>query len=755
MHVNLADASYLSCGDYSASVYDGIIELRTPYSPYNKALSQGIAGRIGRGWNSVRQCWRYYLTRTVVSDIVDAWDERILDEELMAIYQQKGEVPDPQSKSALWHHQEVSFQKLYPLVGGMIAFDMGTGKTAEAITLLDAWGTRQVIVLGPRSALSVWPAEFAKHSIRSWRVVLLKEGAVARRTKVAIQELSRTIRAPIAFVINYAAAIRPEFKNWSLGQHWDAMVLDECHHVKSPSGVQSRYAHALSRCASRRLGLTGTPLPHSFPDIYAQYRALDSSVFGTSFTRFKARFCVMGGYQGYEVLGMRDRDVFERRLNSIMVRVTKDDVFDLPPSVIVNRTAVLSPKERSVYDRLENEFWVWLEEQGQQVTIQNALVKLVRLQQITSGFIISDQEVYNGRQMPSMRESESKEGTIVSGMLRRGTETQKACLPNLRQEIELSVTEVSSDASSDLSVSEAFSGSTEGSGSPKAESDMSSSRMSESRGSNGSEGSLQHALFAPEDQRGGRGAGTEEKREGQGLDDDERISLPEAQRENDGSSQSFDGTKTRKRATSLRDSTSQERDSGRQSSGEPGVVGKAASGRKKGGRSLGMGSEILSASNYRDDRVVFLGHTKEQLFEEFLEDLPRKEPLVVFCRFIIDLENIQRIAIASGRTVSLLCGGTDELADWRAERTDVLVCQIQAGSEGIDLTRSCQCVFYSMGFSLAQHEQAKARLDRAGQTRSVTYTYLIVEKSIDARILRAVKARKQIVEAILQEAFDE
>lgn len=45
----------------------------------------------------------------------------------------------------------------------------------------------------------------------------------------------------------------------------------------------------------------------------------------------------------------------------------------------------LSPEERKIYDQMDKEFVVFLEEK--EITAANALVKLLRLQEITSGFL--------------------------------------------------------------------------------------------------------------------------------------------------------------------------------------------------------------------------------------------------------------------------------------------------------------------------------------------------------------------------------
>jgi len=144
-----------------------------------------------------------------------------------------------------------------------------------------------------------------------------------------------------------------------------------------------------------------------------------------------------------------------------------------------------------------------------------------------------------------------------------------------------------------------------------------------------------------------------------------------------------------------------------------------------------------------------VGHSKLDAFAEWLEDIPTDEPLVVFCRFIEDIEQLTYECRKAGRTAGMLCGGTNDLQAFKDGTLDTLVCQIQAGSEGIDLTRACICAFFSIGFSLGQYEQALARCDRPGQTRSVTMVRFMAHGTVDERCYQALADKKDAVQAIL------
>ena len=144
---------------------------------------------------------------------------------------------------------------------------------------------------------------------------------------------------------------------------------------------------------------------------------------------------------------------------------------------------------------------------------------------------------------------------------------------------------------------------------------------------------------------------------------------------------------------------------------------------------------------------------KGSALADMLEDLPPSEPLVVFCRFTSDIALARKVCEASGRTVSELSGRANELADWQAGKTTVLIAQIQSGGIGIDLTRASYCVFVSLGYSLAEYEQAVARLHRPGQANHTRIYHLIAtirgRATVDGRVYEALRERKEVVNAIL------
>ena len=273
----------------------------------------------------------------------------------------------------------------------MIAAVMGTGKSAMTVYLCVEEGFQFVLILCPLRVVQVWKPQFEMHSSVPFLVVALDDtfsNVKAKRDEAQRKiNLARARGVPVVVVINYDSAWRTPFAEWALKQKWDLVVADEIHRCKAPGGKASRYLARLGKTARFRLGLSGTPMPHSPLDVYGYFRFIDASIFGWSFNRFRQHFAVMGGYQNHQVVDYDNLDELNRKFYSVSYACGKD-VLDLPPEMHVTLTCELGPEARRAYRSLKRNLMAELD--AGEVTVANALVKLLRLQQITGGYIRTD-----------------------------------------------------------------------------------------------------------------------------------------------------------------------------------------------------------------------------------------------------------------------------------------------------------------------------------------------------------------------------
>jgi SNF2 family DNA or RNA helicase len=75
----------------------------------------------------------------------------------------------------------------------------------------------------------------------------------------------------------------------------------------------------------------------------------------------------------------------------------------------------------------------------------------------------------------------------------------------------------------------------------------------------------------------------------------------------------------------------------------------------------------------------------------------------------------------------------------------------QTGGYGITLTEANVMIYYSNGYDLEKRTQSEARINRIGQTRKMTYIDIIAEKTVDERIVKALRKKINIASEVMGE----
>jgi hypothetical protein len=165
----------------------------------------------------------------------------------------------------------------------------------------------RVLVLAPKSVLGVWPNQIAEHATSGWTTwngevrgrngKPLRNPSVTRRAEALVQATSNAgkLRRPFMAVVGYEASWQGDMAaaaRHAVGCRDPRRVAP---HLKSAGGKASKHAAQIAARVRARggrvLALTGTPMPHSPLDIWAQARALDGgAALGTSYHRFCSTF---------------------------------------------------------------------------------------------------------------------------------------------------------------------------------------------------------------------------------------------------------------------------------------------------------------------------------------------------------------------------------------------------------------------------------------------------------------------------------
>lgn len=285
-----------------------------------------------------------------------------------------------------------------------------TGKTKTTIDTIGClhklYGLRKVLIVAPNRVLGTWIHEIHIHSPLNVQVLVWDKDA----RKTAISQPPGAYDVQVVLV-NYEAFGTPgrktksggrsrangRFKYRSLIQKWvgagpAAVVLDESHKIKNPSGKASTMIVSMRGLFAYRFLLTGTPVTKAkrAHDIYAQWKFMDElPTWGTTVDDFKAhtgKWIASNGFPqwvGQRETGMRD---LKKLIHTDGIVVRREDCFDLPPREHRIIHTPLSPVAAKHYDEMADTFVTMLEN-GEIAEASIPLVVTLRLLQITSGFV--------------------------------------------------------------------------------------------------------------------------------------------------------------------------------------------------------------------------------------------------------------------------------------------------------------------------------------------------------------------------------
>jgi len=286
-----------------------------------------------------------------------------------------------------YSHQKEAFSIATDLDQSALIMEQGTGKTLPAIAAIgyrhSQGEVNRVLVICPATVSTVWEDEFEKNALFDYELLNLVDLKTEKR-----KQLLNQAKGPLQVaVINYESS----WREIDLLLKWkpEMIILDESQKVKNGKKKQSKAAHKLGKLANFKMILTGTPVSQGPLDMWSQYRFLSSEIFGRRFVPFRERYAIMGGYMNHKVVGYQRLRELTRKVYSIAYRVTRDEALDLPPTIDQDLKVTLSSEALKVYKQMERDFIIGFRN-GDYATAPIILTQLLRLQQITGGFITTE-----------------------------------------------------------------------------------------------------------------------------------------------------------------------------------------------------------------------------------------------------------------------------------------------------------------------------------------------------------------------------
>jgi len=265
--------------------------------------------------------------------------------------------------------------------------EMRLGKTPTLLNEFELlrrdYDFKRAIILSPNAFKRTWASEAEKFGVSV-------DAEFYDGNRNQLKRLIARTKGQFLLSINYEA-LRSEDILSLLEDFCDDKTLiaaDESITIKGHgTKITDNALQLAGKCRARR-PLTGKPITQGPHDAYTQLR-FAAQLEGEYYTNFKSYYCQMGGFQGKTVVDVKHPEELSAIIHSSAFVARKTSWMKTPGVDYGERFLDMLPEQRAIYDRMETEFMVELEN-GTIVTADQIVTKLIKLQQITSGFIYDE-----------------------------------------------------------------------------------------------------------------------------------------------------------------------------------------------------------------------------------------------------------------------------------------------------------------------------------------------------------------------------
>ena len=304
-------------------------------------------------------------------------------------------------KTRPFEHQRKAFYMSREKESFGLLMEQGTGKTKviidNAAYLYSKNKISALVVIAPNGVHRNWLDKEIPEHMPDWCPVkcvyyysgMHKTHKAKFDAVVSSEDCLRVFSFNVeAFVSNAAVALM----NKILLSNSSMLVVDESSRIKRPGAKRTKTITKFAKQSDYRRIMTGTPVTKGPEDVYSQFKFLDPNILGyDSFYSFKARYCIMGGYENKQIVSYQNVPELTKNIEGHSFRVLKKDCLDLPPKIYQRHYVEMSPKQKRLYDEMRKEFIAELE--GETIDAPEAITRLLRLQQIVCGWFPAEDGV--------------------------------------------------------------------------------------------------------------------------------------------------------------------------------------------------------------------------------------------------------------------------------------------------------------------------------------------------------------------------
>lgn len=270
-------------------------------------------------------------------------------------------------------------------------YDTGTGKTLLALSIYQMLQVKTLVICPLSIINSAWMEDISKwtpgllpHTANLWELWRKRKNNNGEfRYKLNLDQCRLAL-------VNYEGFKGQIQHIWNAG--FKCVFLDESSKIKSPKATVTKQIIKWTETVPYAYLFSGTPAPNHPSEYYTQARIISKEIFGRSFYAFRNNYFYPTGYGGYKwIMKLNMKNQFYEKLAEISSVVRKEDVLDLPERTFNIHEVTLNSLEIQAYKKMKKDLLYEFEDV--EFVAVNSAVKIMKLRQITSGFLMGENTI--------------------------------------------------------------------------------------------------------------------------------------------------------------------------------------------------------------------------------------------------------------------------------------------------------------------------------------------------------------------------
>ena len=296
-----------------------------------------------------------------------------------------------------YQRRAIAFVKEHPCC--MLFLDMGLGKSVIALTaladLISDLEAERALVIAPKSvAEATWSAEVDKWSHLRGYLRVSRIIGTAKQRREALQadaEVYVISRDNVVWLVEETKRDLSRF---------DVLIIDELTSFKNAQSQRFKALRKVRGQFRRIVGLTGTPAPNGYLDLWAQVYCIDGGErLHHTIGRYREHyFRVDNPYVTWPtyVLAPGAQATIEDKISDIALSMRAEDYLTLPDCITIRQSVALPQAVRKSYDAFEREQVLQFAEanessESKAVIASNAAALASKLSQYANGAVYDDE----------------------------------------------------------------------------------------------------------------------------------------------------------------------------------------------------------------------------------------------------------------------------------------------------------------------------------------------------------------------------